>query len=151
MESIRPMDRLVCGDVGYGKTEVALRGAFKAVLDCKQVAVLAPTTILSRQHYYTFKSRMEKYGVNVELLNRFIPIKKQKEVIEGVKNGSVDVLIGTHKILSKDIVYKDLGLLIIDEEQRFGVTHKEKIKDFISSPIFGFTSFRRFFILNIKL
>ena len=129
MESIRPMDRLVCGDVGYGKTEVALRGAFKAVLDCKQVAVLAPTTILSRQHYYTFKSRMEKYGVNVELLNRFIPIKKQKEVIEGVKNGSVDVLIGTHKILSKDIEYKDLGLLIIDEEQRFGVTHKEKIKE----------------------
>ncbi len=129
MQSIRPMDRLVCGDVGYGKTEVALRAAFKAVLDCKQVAVLAPTTILSRQHYYTFKSRMEKYGVNVELLNRFIPAKKQKEIIEGVKNGSVDILIGTHKILSKDIVYKDLGLLVIDEEQRFGVTHKEKIKE----------------------
>ncbi len=129
MESIRPMDRLVCGDVGYGKTEVALRAAFKAVLDCKQVAILAPTTILSRQHYYTFKSRMEKYGVNVELCNRFVPLKKQKEIIEGVKSGSVDVLIGTHKILSKDIIYKDLGLLIIDEEQRFGVTHKEKIKE----------------------
>lgn len=129
MESGRPMDRLVCGDVGYGKTEVALRGAFKAVLDGKQVCVLAPTTILSRQHYYTFKDRMEKYGARVELLNRFIPLRKQKQIIEDVKKGSVDVLIGTHRVLSKEIEYKDLGLLIIDEEQRFGVTHKERIKE----------------------
>ena len=129
MESNHPMDRLVCGDVGYGKTEVALRAAFKAVLDGKQVCLLAPTTILSRQHYYTFKERMDKYGARVELLNRFVSLKKQKEIINGVKEGSVDVLIGTHKVLSKDISYKDLGLLIIDEEQRFGVTHKERIKE----------------------
>lgn len=129
MESEHPMDRLVCGDVGYGKTEVALRAAFKAVLDGKQVAVLAPTTILSRQHYYTFKNRMDKYGVHVELLNRFITQKKQIEIIKMLQTGEVDVLIGTHKILSGEIKYKDLGLLIIDEEQRFGVTHKEKIKE----------------------
>ena len=128
MESDRPMDRLVCGDVGYGKTEVALRAAFKAVLGGKQVAVLAPTTILARQHYYTFKNRMEKYGARVELLNRFIPMKKQREIIEGIALGSVDVVIGTHRLLSKEVEYLDLGLLIVDEEQRFGVTHKEKIK-----------------------
>ncbi|RIA78154.1 transcription-repair coupling factor (superfamily II helicase) [Anaeroplasma bactoclasticum] len=128
MESSRPMDRLICGDVGYGKTEVALRAAFKAVMGGKQVAVLAPTTILARQHYYTFKERMEEYGAKVELLNRFIPQKKQKEIIEGLALGSVDVVIGTHRLLSKEVEYYDLGLLIVDEEQRFGVTHKEKIK-----------------------
>ncbi len=128
MESERVMDRLICGDVGYGKTEVALRAAFKAVMNSKQVALLCPTTILSKQHYNTFKSRMEEFGVTVELLNRFVPTKKQKEIIENLKEGKVDVIIGTHKLLSKDIVYKDLGLLVIDEEQRFGVTHKEKIK-----------------------
>ena len=128
MESNRPMDRLICGDVGYGKTEVALRAAFKAVMGGKQVALLAPTTILARQHYYTFKERMEKYGAKVELLNRFIPAKKQKEIIEGIALGSVDVVIGTHRLLSKEVEYLDLGLLIVDEEQRFGVTHKEKIK-----------------------
>ena len=129
MESERPMDRLVCGDVGYGKTEVALRAAFKAVYGGKQVCVLAPTTILARQHFLTFKGRMEKYGVRVELLSRFVTRKKQKEVIEATLKGSVDVLIGTHRILSEEIKYKDLGLLIVDEEQRFGVTHKEKIKE----------------------
>ena len=129
MESEKCMDRLVCGDVGYGKTEVALRAAFKAVLAGKQVALLCPTTILARQHYHTFKTRMEKYGVRVELLSRFVDKKKQNEVIEGLFFGSVDVCIGTHRLLSNDIMYKDLGLLIIDEEQRFGVVHKEKIKE----------------------
>lgn len=129
MESSKPMDRLVCGDVGYGKTEVALRAAFKAVMSGKQVAVLAPTTILSRQHYYTFKNRMDKFGIEVELLNRFVSSKRQAEILKKLATGQVDVLIGTHKILSNDIRYKDLGLLIVDEEQRFGVTHKEKIKE----------------------
>ncbi|MGM9972099.1 MAG: transcription-repair coupling factor [Anaeroplasmataceae bacterium] len=129
MESPHPMDRLVCGDVGYGKTEVALRASFKAVLSGKQVLVLAPTTILSRQHYLTFKDRMEKYGVHVELLNRFVTAKKQTEILEKLKTGEVDILVATHKGLSNNIKYKDLGLLVIDEEQRFGVTHKEKIKE----------------------
>ncbi|MDE6013915.1 MAG: transcription-repair coupling factor, partial [Anaeroplasmataceae bacterium] len=129
MESARPMDRLVCGDVGYGKTEVAMRAAFKAVYSGKQVCVLAPTTILATQHYQNFKNRMEDYGIDVELLNRFVPMSKQKQIIEGLKKGSVDVIIGTHRVLSNEIVYKDLGLLIVDEEQRFGVTHKEKIKE----------------------
>ena len=129
MESTRPVDRLICGDVGFGKTEVALRAAFKAVDNGKQVVYLAPTTVLSRQHYYTFKDRLEKYGIRVELMNRFVSKKQQKIVIEGLKKGYVDIVIGTHRLLSKDIVYKDLGLLIIDEEQRFGVTHKEKIKE----------------------
>ncbi len=128
MERSTPMDRLVCGDVGYGKTEVALRAAFKAVLDNKQVVYLAPTTILSRQHYYTFKERLEKHGVHVALLNRFVRPSKQKAYLEGVRQGRVDVIIGTHRLLSKDIEYQDLGLLIVDEEQRFGVEHKEKIK-----------------------
>ena len=129
MESNHPMDRLICGDVGYGKTEVALRAAFKACYDGKQVAVLAPTTILARQHYQTFNSRMEKYGLRVEMLSRLVSTDKQKDIINGVNDGSVDVLIGTHRILSDSIKFKDLGLLIIDEEQRFGVTHKEKIKE----------------------
>lgn len=129
MESNRVMDRLVCGDVGYGKTEIALRAAFKAVESGKQVAVLAPTTILSRQHYYTFKNRMERFGIRVDLLNRLQKISQIKATKEGLLSGEVDVVIGTHKLLGKDIKYKDLGLLIIDEEQRFGVTQKEKIKE----------------------
>lgn len=129
MESTRPLDRLICGDVGFGKTEVAMRAAFKAVDNNKQVVYLAPTTVLTRQHYYTFKERFEKYGIRVELLNRFVPKKRQIEVIEGLKNGFVDIVIGTHRVLSNEIKFKDLGLLIIDEEQRFGVTHKEKIKE----------------------
>lgn len=129
MESPRPMDRLICGDVGYGKTEVAMRAAFKAVYSGKQVSMLAPTTILASQHYRTFKERMEDYGIRVELLNRFVPVSKQKQILEDLKKGGVDVIIGTHRLLSKEVVYKDLGLLIVDEEQRFGVTHKEKIKE----------------------
>jgi transcription-repair coupling factor (superfamily II helicase) len=128
MEKSRPMDRLVCGDVGYGKTEVAMRAAFKAVMDSKQVAILVPTTILAQQHFNTFTRRFEKYPVKVEMLSRFRSPKEQKEVLEGVKKGTVDIIIGTHRLLSKDVLFKDLGLLVIDEEQRFGVTHKEKIK-----------------------
>jgi transcription-repair coupling factor (superfamily II helicase) len=129
MESKMPMDRLLCGDVGYGKTEVALRASFKAVLDNKQVAYLAPTTVLSRQHYYTFKERLTQYGIKVALLNRFVTKAVQREVLKKVLTGEVDIIIGTHRILSKDMNFKDLGLLIIDEEQRFGVEHKEKIKE----------------------
>ena len=125
-----PMDRLICGDVGFGKTEIALRAAFKTVLNQKQVAYLAPTTVLSKQHFETFKHRMDEFGINVALLNRFITPKQQKETLKGIKTGNVDIVIGTHRILSNDIVFKDLGLLIIDEEQRFGVMHKEKIKEF---------------------
>lgn len=129
MESDKVMDRLVCGDVGFGKTEVALRAAFKAVMDGKQVCYLAPTTILARQHYHTFKERMEKYGVRVELLNRFVSAKKIKEILKDLAFGIVDVVIGTHRLLSNDVIFKDLGLLITDEEHRFGVMHKEKIKE----------------------
>ncbi len=129
MESTKPMDRLLCGDVGYGKTEVALRAAFKAILDNKQVAYLAPTTVLSRQHYYTFKERLDEHGIRVELLNRFVTKAKQKKILHDINIGKVDVVIGTHRILSKDLKFNDLGLLIIDEEQRFGVEHKEKIKE----------------------
>ena len=128
MEKERPMDRLICGDVGYGKTEVAIRAAFKAVLDGKQVAFLVPTTILAQQHYETMTERFKDYPMEVGLMSRFRSKKQQTETVKGLKNGSVDVVIGTHRILSKDMKYKDLGLLIIDEEQRFGVTHKEKIK-----------------------
>ena len=128
MESSRPMDRLVCGDVGFGKTEVALRAAFKAVNDSKQVAVLVPTTILAQQHYDTFRERIKLYPMTVEMLSRFRTQKQQKEIVSGLKNGSVDIVIGTHRLLSKDISFKNLGLIIIDEEQRFGVTHKEKLK-----------------------
>lgn len=128
MQSKKVMDRLICGDVGYGKTEVAIRAAFKAVQDGKQVVYLVPTTILAQQHYDTFVQRMKNYPVNVELLSRFRTAKEQKQTIEGLRKGLVDIVIGTHRVLSKDIEYKDLGLLIIDEEQRFGVTHKEKIK-----------------------
>ena len=128
MESPHPMDRLICGDVGYGKTEIALRGAFKAVLDNKQVAYLAPTTILSRQHYQTFFDRLDKHGIKVRLLNRFTSTKETKAILEGLQKGTVDILIGTHRILSDDVIFKDLGFLVIDEEQRFGVRHKEKIQ-----------------------
>ncbi|GKV70379.1 transcription-repair-coupling factor [Sporosarcina sp. NCCP-2716] len=128
MEKERPMDRLLCGDVGYGKTEVAIRAAFKAVSDGKQVAFLVPTTILAQQHYETMKSRFADFPIQVELLNRFRSKKQQTETKKGLKNGTVDVVVGTHRLLSKDVVYHDLGLLIVDEEQRFGVTHKEKLK-----------------------
>ena len=129
MSLSKPMDRLLCGDVGFGKTEVALRAAFRALINNKQVAYLAPTTVLSKQHYHTFKERIEPFGGRVELLNRFVTKRKQKQILEDLKLGNVDVLIGTHRILSKDIIYKDLGLLIIDEEQRFGVEHKEIVKE----------------------
>ena len=129
MESARPMDRLLCGDVGYGKTEVALRGAFKACMDQKQVAYLAPTTILANQQYETFCERLKNFPIKIALLNRFVPKAKQEETIKKLKLGEVDIVIGTHKILGKDIEFKDLGLLIIDEEHRFGVKHKEKIKE----------------------
>jgi transcription-repair coupling factor (superfamily II helicase) len=128
MEKERPMDRLLCGDVGYGKTEVALRAAFKAVADGKQVALLVPTTILAQQHYETMRERFQDFPINIGLLSRFRTKKQQTETIKGLKTGTVDLVVGTHRLLSKDIVYHDLGLLIIDEEQRFGVTHKEKIK-----------------------
>ncbi len=128
MEAPKPMDRVLCGDVGYGKTEVALRAAFKAILDGKQVAFLVPTTILAEQHYRTALERFAKQGVEVEMLSRFRTPSKQKEIMKRAQEGQVDLIIGTHRLLSKDMKYKDLGLLIIDEEQRFGVRHKEKIK-----------------------
>ncbi len=128
MESTRIMDRLVCGDVGYGKTEIAIRVAFKAVQEGKQVVYLVPTTILAQQHYNTFVQRMKDFPVRVDLLSRFRTASEQKKTIEDLKKGLVDIVIGTHRVLSADVVYKDLGLLIIDEEQRFGVRHKEKIK-----------------------
>ncbi len=128
MESERPMDRLLCGDVGYGKTEVAIRAVFKAIMDGKQVAFLVPTTILAQQHYETIRERFQGFPIEVGLLSRFRSRKQQTETIKGLKAGTVDVVVGTHRLLSKDIIYKDLGLLVIDEEQRFGVTHKEKIK-----------------------
>ena len=124
----RPMDRLLCGDVGYGKTEVALRAAFKAVQDSKQVAVLVPTTILAQQHFNTFRERFMGYPINIEMLSRFRSQKEQKEILQGLKEGRIDVIVGTHRILSEAVKFKDLGLLVIDEEQRFGVTHKEKLK-----------------------
>ena len=128
MESERPMDRLICGDVGFGKTEVAIRGAFKAVMDGKQVALLCPTTILAQQHYHTIKTRMADYPVEVDMLSRFRSAAQIKETVQKVKAGQVDIVVGTHRLLSKDIAFRDLGLLIIDEEQRFGVKHKERLK-----------------------
>ena len=128
MESTTPMDRLLCGDVGYGKTEVAMRAAFKAVQDGKQVAVLTPTTILSFQHFETFKKRFAQFPINVEMISRFRTAKEQKDIVERVESGKVDILIGTHRLLSKDIKFQDLGLLVVDEEQRFGVRHKERLK-----------------------
>ena len=128
MSKAKPMDRLVCGDVGYGKTEIAIRAAFKAVMDNKQVAVLVPTTVLAQQHFSTFSQRLDAFPIKVEVLSRFRTPKEQQVVIDGLANGSVDICIGTHRLLQKDVVFKDLGLLIIDEEQRFGVAHKEHLK-----------------------
>ena len=130
MEKPQPMDRLLCGDVGFGKTEVALRGAFKAILDHKQVAFLCPTTILSMQHFKTATERFKNFPVEIALLNRFTSSKEKKRILKEVKEGKIDLLIGTHRILSKDVEFNDLGLLVIDEEQRFGVKQKEKIKEY---------------------
>ncbi|MFD0717131.1 transcription-repair coupling factor [Paenibacillus sp. GCM10027626] len=128
MQTSRPMDRLLCGDVGYGKTEVAVRAAFKSAVEGKQVAILVPTTILAQQHYETFRERFSEFPFNIQVLSRFRSRKEQTETMKGLKAGTVDVVIGTHRLLSQDIIFKDLGLLIIDEEQRFGVSHKEKLK-----------------------
>ncbi|HEU5087598.1 MAG TPA: DEAD/DEAH box helicase, partial [Roseiflexaceae bacterium] len=128
MESPQPMDRLICGDVGFGKTEVALRAAFKAVQDGKQVAILVPTTVLAQQHFDTFARRMAAFPIKVEMISRFRSPKEQQEIVHGLRRGEIDIVIGTHRLLSKDITFKDLGLLVIDEEQRFGVRHKERIK-----------------------
>ena len=128
MEKPEPMDRLLCGDVGYGKTEVAIRAAFKAVMDGKQVAVMVPTTVLAQQHFMTFKERMQPFGVKVEMVSRFCTPREQKRILNDLENGQVDVLIGTHRLLQQDVLFPDLGLLVIDEEQRFGVAQKEKIK-----------------------
>ncbi|GAJ00321.1 unnamed protein product, partial [marine sediment metagenome] len=128
MAKAKPMDRLVCGDVGYGKTEVAIRAAFKAVMDNKQVAVLVPTTVLAEQHFSTFSQRLAAFPIRIEVLSRFRTAKEQQAILNGLANGSVDICIGTHRLLQKDVVFKDPGLLIIDEEQRFGVAHKEHLK-----------------------
>jgi len=128
MEKPRPMDRLICGDVGYGKTEVALRAAFKAVMDGKQVAVLVPTTVLAQQHYRTFSRRLEPFPVEVEMLSRFRTFREQRDILQRLAASTLDIVIGTHRLLSRDVSFKDLGLLVIDEEQRFGVTHKEQLK-----------------------
>ena len=129
MERPRPMDRLICGDVGFGKTEVAVRAAFKTVMDGKQVAVLAPTTVLAQQHFEVFRQRMREYPVRIEMLSRFRSHSEQKKVLQLLREGGVDIVIGTHRLISGDVVFKDLGLVVIDEEQRFGVLHKEKFKD----------------------
>lgn len=129
MEMVRPMDRLLCGDVGFGKTEVAIRAVFKAVMDGKQVAYLVPTTILAQQQYSNFKERMKEFPLTVDVISRFRSAAEQKKILKGVKSGSVDVLVGTHRVLQKDIQFKDLGLLVVDEEQRFGVIHKERLKN----------------------
>src|SRR5262249_20483271 len=128
MESARPMDRLICGDVGYGKTEVALRAAFKATQDGRQVAVLVPTTVLAAQHHVTFSQRFAAFPLRVELLSRFVGPKDQERTLAGLADGSVDVVIGTPRLLSKDVRFRDLGLVVVDEEQRFGVSAKERLK-----------------------
>ena len=129
METARPMDRLLCGDVGYGKTEVAFRAIMKCVLDGKQAAILVPTTVLARQHYLTAKRRFAKYPVEVEVISRFRTPAQMKATLNRLSQGGVDLLIGTHRLLQKDVHFKNLGLLVVDEEQRFGVTHKEKLKE----------------------
>ena len=136
LEKDKPMDRLVCGDVGYGKTEVALRAAFKVVQEGKQVAVLAPTTILCQQHYNTFSERFAEYPFNVEMLSRFRTRAQQRKILQGLKNGEIQVIVGTHRLLSKDVEFSELGLVVVDEEQRFGVRHKEKLKDLRTSVDF---------------
>ena len=128
MERPRPMDRLLCGDVGYGKTEVAMRAAFKAVMDGKQVAVLVPTTILAEQHFHTFSERFEPFPIKVESISRFKTQGEQRQILTRLKTGEIDIIIGTHRLLQKDVKFKDLGFLVVDEEQRFGVSHKEIIK-----------------------
>jgi transcription-repair coupling factor (superfamily II helicase) len=128
MENVRPMDRLICGDVGYGKTEVALRAAFKAVSDSKQVAILVPTTVLAQQHYHTFRDRLSAFPVEVEMLSRFRSPQQQRDILYRLAQGGIDIIIGTHRLIQGDVLFKDLGLLVIDEEQRFGVTHKETLK-----------------------
>jgi transcription-repair coupling factor (superfamily II helicase) len=128
MEKAKPMDRLICGDVGYGKTEIALRAAFKAIMDNKQVAILVPTTVLAQQHFLTFTERLQTFPLKVEMLSRFCPPEKEKEILKGLAQGTVDICIGTHRLLQKDVMFKDLGLAIIDEEQQFGVVQKEKLK-----------------------
>ncbi|MBD3169354.1 MAG: transcription-repair coupling factor, partial [candidate division Zixibacteria bacterium] len=128
MHSKSPMDRLICGDVGYGKTELAIRAAFKAVDSGKQVAIIVPTTVLAQQHFETFSQRVQDYPISVEMLSRFVERAKQKKIVQAINEGRVDIVIGTHRLLGKDIQFKDIGLLIVDEEQRFGVTHKEKLK-----------------------
>jgi transcription-repair coupling factor (superfamily II helicase) len=129
MERAQPMDRLICGDVGFGKTEVAIRAAFKAVMDGKQIAVLAPTTVLAQQHFEVFRQRMLDYPVRIEMLSRFRSQSEQKKILQLLREGGVDIVIGTHRLISGDVVFKDLGLAVIDEEQRFGVLHKEKFKE----------------------
>lgn len=129
MEKPHPMDRVLCGDVGFGKTEVAMRAAFKCVSDGKQCAVLCPTTILAWQHYQTFLKRFDSFPVNIEVLSRFRTPKQQKEIVKKLARGQIDIIIGTHRIVQKDVEFKDLGLAVIDEEQRFGVKHKERFKE----------------------
>ena len=129
MERPIPMDRLLCGDVGYGKTEVALRAVMKCILDGKQAAILVPTTVLAQQHYATAMNRFRSFPINISVLSRFQTPKQSKKILQELKAGSIDVLIGTHRLLQKSVEFKDLGLLVIDEEQRFGVTHKEKLKE----------------------
>jgi transcription-repair coupling factor (superfamily II helicase) len=128
MESSSPMDRLVCGDVGFGKTEIAIRAAFKTCIDGKQAAILVPTTILAFQHYKTFSERLKDFPVTVDYINRFKSAKEKKETLKKLEEGKIEIIIGTHALLGKEVKYKDLGLLVIDEEQKFGVGHKEKIK-----------------------
>src|SRR5699024_164917 len=125
-----PMDRLICGDVGFGKTEVAVRAAFKAVMNHKQVAVLVPTTILADQHYKTSKERMQGLPVDIDVVSRFRSKKEQKNTLKRLKEGKVDIIVGTHRLTSKDVQFDEMGLLIVDEEQRFGVTAKEKLKEY---------------------
>ena len=136
MEKPQPMDRLLCGDVGFGKTEVALRGAFKAILDHKQVAFLCPTTILSMQHFKTATERFKNFPVEIALLNRFTSSKEKKRILKEVKEGKIDLLIGTHRILSKDVQFSDLGLLVIDEEQRLVLNKKKKSKNIVKLLMF---------------
>ncbi len=128
MQSERPMDRLICGDVGFGKTEIAIRAAFKAAVDGKQTAVLVPTTVLATQHYHTFSERLANFPVKVDYLSRARSSKDQKSILSDLKDGKIDIIIGTHRLVGKDVQFKDLGLLIIDEEQKFGVSTKEKLK-----------------------
>ncbi len=128
MEKPKIMDRLLCGDVGYGKTEVALRAVFKAVMGGKQAAMLAPTTILVQQHYATMLNRFAGFPIRVETISRFKTAAEQKKILQQLKSGEIDVVVGTHRLLAKDVEFKDLGLLVVDEEQRFGVVHKEAIK-----------------------